>query len=75
MLINRFGQQERLNMSVANIKQAARELVDQLPENATWEDLMREIYVRKAIDAGLKDMVAGRVTPVDEVRQKYGLDG
>lgn len=28
------------------IKDAAHEIVNQLPDTATWEDLMREIYVR-----------------------------
>jgi hypothetical protein len=40
-------------MSKSNIKQEALKLVESLPENATWEDLMYEIYVRQAIEAGL----------------------
>ncbi len=37
------------------IRPQARELVDQLPPQATWDDLMREIYVRQAIEQGLAD--------------------
>jgi predicted transcriptional regulator len=54
-------------------KQEAHRMVDRLPETATWDDLMREIYVREAIERGLADSRAGRTTGVAEVRAKYGL--
>ena len=54
-------------------KEDAHWLVDQLPANATWDDLMREIYVREAIEKGLADSKAGRTKDVREVRKKYGL--
>jgi predicted transcriptional regulator len=60
-------------MSATNVKQEARRLVDNLPENATWDDLMYEIYVRQAIEAGLADSEAGRILDVKEVRAKFGL--
>lgn len=60
-------------MSSTNVKQEARRLVDNLPENATWDDLMYEIYVRQAIEAGLADSEAGRTLDVKEVRAKFGL--
>jgi hypothetical protein len=34
------------------IKTEARRLVEQLPDDATWEDLMYEIYMRQAIESG-----------------------
>lgn len=60
-------------MEVRSIKEEARRLIDKLPENSTWDDLMYEIYVRQTIEAGLADSEAGRVTPVDQVRAKFGL--
>jgi predicted transcriptional regulator len=60
-------------MSSSNVKQEAPRLVDNLPENATWDDLMYEIYVRQAIEAGLADSEAGRTLDVKEVRAKFGL--
>lgn len=54
-------------------KQEAHRLVDQLPQDATWDDLMHEIYVREAIERGLADSKAGRTRNVKEVRAKYGL--
>jgi predicted transcriptional regulator len=54
-------------------KEEAHRMVDRLPESATWDDLMHEIYVREAIERGLADSRAGRTTGVAEVRAKYGL--
>jgi len=60
-------------MERLNIKEEARKLVEKLPENCTWDDLMYEIYVRQVIESGLGDSEAGRVTSVQEVRAKFGL--
>ena len=60
-------------MPTTNIKQEAHRLIEQLPENATWDDLMYEIYVRQAIEAGLADSEAGRILDIKEVRAKFGL--
>ena len=61
-------------VSSSSIKDDALRLVQQLPANATWEDLQYEIYVRQAIDAGLKDSREGRTVPANEVRRQFGLD-
>ena len=60
-------------MGISNIKDQARELVDKLPENSTWDDLIHEIYVRQAIETGLADSQAGRTTDVERVRAEFGL--
>ena len=60
-------------MESTSIKDEARRLVEQLPEEFTWDDLMHEIYVRQAIERGLADSQSGRTTSVEEVREKFGL--
>ena len=50
--------------------QRALALIAQLPDGASWEDLMRAIYVGAAIDAGLADAAAGRVIPSADVRAR-----
>jgi predicted transcriptional regulator len=50
----------------SSIKPGARELVENLPESATWDDLAYEVYVRQAIELGLADVEAGRTVPHDE---------
>ena len=60
-------------MEMSNIKDRAHELVDKLPEHSTWDDLMHEIYVWQAIDAGLADGQTGRTSDVKDVRAEFGL--
>ncbi len=52
-----------------DVKSAARDLVDSLPNGATWDDLMYRVYVRQAIDAGRHDAAEGRLVEVAEVRR------
>lgn len=61
-------------IEIKNIKQKARNLIDKLPDNSTWDDLMYEIYVRQAIEAGLADSEAEKVISVAEVRTKFKLE-
>ena len=60
-------------MSTQSVKEAARHLVENLPEDVTWDDLMYQIYVRQNIEAGLADSEAGRVVEVEEIRKRFGL--
>lgn len=60
-------------MSTLVRKEDAHKLVDQLPANATWDDLMHEIYVRETIENGIQDSDAGSTRVVKEIRKKYGL--
>jgi predicted transcriptional regulator len=64
---------EDVPMSAATVREQARRLVDQLPDDATWDDLLYQIYVRQSIEAGLADCQAGRLVPVEEVRRRLGL--
>jgi len=54
-------------------KERVHELVEQMPEQSMWDDLIRKIYVRDAIEQGLADSQTGRTKNVKEVRAKYGL--
>ena len=60
-------------MQTETIKQKAYQLLNKLPDSATWEDLMYKIYVRQAIEAGIKDSDEGRTVDVKEVRKRFGL--
>jgi hypothetical protein len=59
--------------TASSIRDEARRIVEQLPEDASWEDLIYRIYVRQAIEAGLRDAEAGRTLPAAEVRRQFGL--
>ena len=56
-----------------DFKAAVLELVDDLPSDATWEDVMYRVYVREAIEAGRKDAAEGRLVDLAEVRRRFGL--
>lgn len=60
-------------MQIENVKEKAHQLLNNLPDSATWEDLMYRIYVREAIEAGLNDSDQGKTVDVAEVRKKFGL--
>lgn len=62
-----------METAAAPIKDEARRIVDQLPDTATWEDLIYQIYVRQSIEAGLKDAEEGQVESVEDVRRSFGL--
>ena len=60
-------------MDTANLKEEAKRLIERLPDDATWDDLMHEIYVRQAIEAGFEDSRAGKVSSIEDVRSRLGL--
>ena len=49
-------------------KDAARQIIDHLSEQATWDDIMYELYVKSKIEAGLADIEAGRTVPHEQVK-------
>jgi hypothetical protein len=60
-------------MQTEGIKEQARRLLDDLPDSATWEDLIYQIYVRQAVEAGIRDSDQDRTIDVKEVRRRFGL--
>ncbi|MBI5947475.1 MAG: hypothetical protein HY875_05005 [Chloroflexi bacterium] len=62
-----------MGTSAASIKDEAHRLIDQLSDDASWEDLMYAIYVREAVERGLQDVAAGRVVDHATVRESFGL--
>jgi len=56
-----------------DIKQTAHQIIDQLPTDATWDDVLYRIVERREIEAGLADSAAGRTTPVEDVMKEFGI--
>jgi len=56
-----------------DVKTAAREAIDQLPDDASWDDVMYRLYVRQKIEAGLRDVANGDTLTTAEVRKCLGL--
>ena len=54
------------------VKDEVRKLAEHLPDDATWEDVQYEIYLRQSIEVGLKDADEGRTVASDEARKRLG---
>lgn len=58
-------------MSASSAKQMVVDAVQRLPENATIEDAMEQLYLLQKIERGLADVAAGRVVPHEEVLRAF----
>jgi len=47
-----------------------RKLLDQLPDDSSFEDIQYHIYVREKIQRGLEDLEAGRTLTEEEAEQR-----
>lgn len=61
-------------VNMSTVKEEAKKLVDQLPEQATWDDLMYEIYVRKKIDTGIQAADEGKVVAHEDVKRMFAKE-
>ncbi len=52
------------------VKDEAKKLIEKLPDTATWDDIMYELYVKKKIAAGLKAADEGRVVSHEDVKKR-----
>ena len=53
------------------IKQEALKLIDGLPEEASWDDVIYQMYVRKKIEKGIEAADQGLVVDHDEVKRQF----
>ena len=54
-----------------SVKEEAKRALETLPENATWDDIMYQLYVREKISCGLKDVEEGRVISHEIVKKQF----
>lgn len=55
------------------LKEQAHELIESLPEDATWEDFKYAIYVRAEIEASVRSRDEGPMVANNEARARFGL--
>lgn len=53
------------------IKQTAHELIDHLPEQASWDDVMYALYVRQKLERSLQAVAEGRVTSQENAKKRF----
>ena len=51
-----------------SVKEAAQAVIERLRDDATWDDLMYELYVKQKIEQGIADVEAQRVVPHDRAK-------
>jgi hypothetical protein len=61
------GQKETL---MSTPKEEVRKMLDQIPDDASFEDIQYHIYVREKIERGLADVREGRVLSQEEVERR-----
>ena len=55
---------------MSTAKEEVRLLLDQIPDDSTFEDIQYHIYVREKIQRGLKDVEEGRVVSEEEMERR-----
>lgn len=55
---------------MSSVKETARIIVENLPEHATWDDLMYELYVKQKIESGQHAVEDGRTTPHEDIKSR-----
>lgn len=50
-------------------KDAARRIIEQMPDDASLEDIMYQLYFRATIDRGLEELRTGKTVSHEEVKR------
>ena len=56
--------------TLATAKQRALEIVQDLPEDSSYEDILRELAFERMIERGLADAEAGRTISSEEMKRR-----
>jgi predicted transcriptional regulator len=56
--------------TIATAKQRALEIVQDLPEDSSYEDILRELAFERVIERGLADAEAGRTISSEEMKRR-----
>jgi len=55
---------------MGSAKDEVRKILEQIPDNASFEDIQYHIYVREKVERGLEDVKQGRVISLEEVERR-----
>lgn len=68
-----MSQPRASEMGTSNLRQQVHQIADQLPPEATWDDVRYQIELRASIERGLADIEAGRVISVEDLMAEFGI--
>ncbi len=58
-------------MWMSIVREEAKKILNNLPDEASWDDVMYEMYVRKKIDEGVKSAEEGKFISHEEVKKRF----
>ena len=62
-------------MDKAELRSRTQSILDELPEETSWDDLMYRIYVRQKIEKGIQSAEEEPLMTADEIRRSLGVSG
>lgn len=60
-----------MNMTTASLREKLHQLADQLPADATWEDVIEEARFRRAVETGMAAADRNAFATDEEVRRAF----
>ncbi len=64
-----------MNAATKTIRDKVHALADQLPANATWDDVLEEVRLRGAVEAGIVAAERGEFATDQEVKAAFSQWG
>ena len=53
-----------------NAKQSAIEVIENLPDDSSYDDIMERLFFLQKVEVGLKDIEEGKVVSHEEVKKR-----
>ncbi len=53
-----------------SVKDKAKSIIDNLPEDSTMDDIMHALYIKAKIELGEREIEEGKGIPHEEVKQR-----
>lgn len=60
-------------MATQTLREQVHQIAEQLPPEATWDDVRYQVELRASIERGLADVRAGRSIPVEQLMKEFGV--
>lgn len=57
-------------MNTLSKKESVKRLIDNLPEDSNYEDIIAEIYFKQQVEEGIEQLDNGQAIPHEEVKQR-----
>lgn len=62
-----------MNATAESLRQKVHQLADNLPPNATWEDVRYQVEFRASVERGLAESQAGLTIPHEDILKEFGI--